>query len=112
MKYFKRSEFECFCGCGFNTVDYELAEVVDKLREHFNAPVFITSGCRCEAHNKAIGGAKSSKHMLGIASDLKVAGVNPTQVYDYLNKEYPNKYGIGLYRTWVHIDIRADKARW
>lgn len=29
MKYFKRNEFECKCGCSFDTVDFELAEVMD-----------------------------------------------------------------------------------
>jgi len=112
MKYFKRSEFACKCGCGLDTVDYELAKVVDNLREHFNAPTVITSGCRCEEHNKSVGGAKGSKHTLGIACDLKVAGANPRQVYDYLDNKYPDNYGLGVYSSWVHIDVRHTRARW
>jgi uncharacterized protein YcbK (DUF882 family) len=112
MEYFQRSEFACKCGCGFATVDYELAEVVDELRGYFGKPVLITSGCRCEVHNSKVGGSKNSKHKLGIACDLKVLGVDAEVVYQYLNTKYLGKYGIGLYDSWVHIDVRLNKARW
>ncbi len=113
MKYFKRSEFKCKCGnCKFDTVDYELVKVLDELREHFNAPTTITSGCRCTSHNASIGGAKSSYHLYGKAADIKVSGSTPPMVYEYLDNKYPDKYGIGKYAGWVHIDVRTDKARW
>lgn len=111
MKYFKKSEFKCKC-CGVSIVDVELGDVLDDVREYFNAPVTITSGYRCEKHNKAVGGAKNSQHMQGIASDIKVSGKAPSEVYKYLNDKYPDKYGIGLYGNWTHIDVREAKARW
>lgn len=112
MKYFSREEMACKCGCKFNTVDYELAMVLDTLREFFNTPVTITSGCRCVDHNKAVGGSPNSKHLLGIAADIKVKGVSPKEVYEYLDTKYTTKYGIGLYSSWVHIDVRKHRARW
>lgn len=112
MKYFKRSEFACNCGCGFSTVDYELAEVLDELREHFGQPITITSGCRCPSWNKKVGGEPKSKHMEGIAVDIQVRNINPNIVYSWLNSKYPNTYGLGLYSTWVHVDVREEKARW
>ena len=112
MKHFKKSEFMCKCGCGVPIVDVELADVLDDVREHFNAPTSITSGYRCEKHNTKVGGAKNSSHMQGIAADIKVSGKEPKEVYDYLNKKYPNTYGMGLYKSWVHIDVRNTKARW
>ena len=60
-KYFKRAEFACKCGCGMDTVDYELVNILDKVREHFGTPVVINSACRCEAHNASVGGAANSK---------------------------------------------------
>jgi uncharacterized protein YcbK (DUF882 family) len=49
--------------------------------------------------------------MYGVASDLHVDGVAHKKVYDYLDKKYPNKYGIGLYTWGVHIDTRKEKSR-
>lgn len=112
MTYFKRSEFECKCGCGFDTVDYELAAVLDDIRSYFNSPVIINSGCRCESHNKAIGGSENSKHRLGVAADIVVSGIDADIVAEYLEQKYSHQYGIGRYNSWTHIDIRTAPARW
>ena len=112
MKYFSRIEFECQCGCGFDVVDYELGEVLDELREHYKVPVTINSGCRCKAHNKAIGGAYNSTHTLGKAADVVVKDVPSDDVYEYLNSTYNHKYGVGKYVGRTHIDVRPTKARW
>lgn len=109
---FSRYEFACNCGCGFNTVDAELLPVTQDVRDHFGVSVFISSGCRCLSYNKAIGGAKRSRHMWGQANDIQVSGVKPRKVADYLEKKYPGKFGIGRYKTFTHVDIRANPARW
>jgi zinc D-Ala-D-Ala carboxypeptidase len=36
-----------------------------------NKPVTIMSGYRCRKHNERVGGAKSSQHMFGAASDIQ-----------------------------------------
>lgn len=110
-KYFKRSEFSCRCGCGFNTVDVELLEVLTELREACNNPVIINCGCRCPKHNKKVGGATKSKHLRGIAADIRVKGLTSNTVYSYFNALYPKKYGLGLHATFLHIDIRKRKWR-
>jgi uncharacterized protein YcbK (DUF882 family) len=112
MKHFKRAEFLCGCGCGFGTVDFELAEVLDDVREYFDSAVTITSGARCASHNRRVGGSSDSEHLRGTAADIKVSGVPAATVYDYLSKKYPGKYGIGKYATWTHIDVRLRAARW
>ena len=112
MKYFKQKEFACNCNCGFDDIDEGLVEVLDDLREHFGQPITITSGCRCASWNKKVGGEKDSKHMLGIAADFKVRNVSPNIVYSWLDHKYPDKYGLGLYSSWVHLDVRPTKARW
>lgn len=112
-KNFSRKEFACRCGCGFDDVDDELVQVLEHLREVLgNTPVTITSGCRCTAHNRKVGGAPKSKHILGVAADIKVKGVKPNRVADTLEDLYPDRYGIGRYRGWVHIDVRTKRARW
>lgn len=111
-KYFKRSEFACRCGCGTSTVDAELLQVITDVREHFGSPVVINSGHRCAKHNSSVGGAKNSVHLTGKAADIRVIGMSPGNVRRYLENTYPDKYGIGGYATFTHIDVRDGKARW
>jgi len=111
-KNFSRSEFECKCRCGFSTVDVELLKVLETVRGHFTAAVKINSACRCEEHNKSVGGSRASKHKQGIAADIVVKGVAPYAVYRFLDSFMPNSYGIGLYKGFTHIDVRKTKARW
>lgn len=111
--HFKRSEFKCKCGqCDHEAVDHELIVVLEDLRTWFDEAVTISSGNRCPDHNDAVGGAPNSKHLYSLAADVWVKNVTPAQVYEYLDKKYPNKYGIGLYNAWVHIDVRDQRARW
>ena len=110
--HFKREEFACQCGCGWDAIDFELLEVLIDVRSYFNSPVLITSGNRCEKHNKEIGGAEKSQHTLGKAADFKVKHVSPVLVYNYLDTKYPDKYGLGIYENRVHLDVRNSRARW
>lgn len=112
-KYFKRREFKCKCGeCRYEAVDCELLEVLEDVREWADGPVSITSGIRCPDHNAAVGGAPDSQHVHGLAADIKVKDIDPDEVYRYLDSKYPDKYGIGVYNNWVHIDVRPTRARW
>lgn len=112
-QHFSRSEFKCKCGkCNKIAVDHELLVILEDLRNWFNEPIKITSGNRCEDHNKAIGGVAQSRHLDSIAADIQVKDVTTFEVYRYLDSKYPDKYGIGLYPTWVHIDVRPERARW
>jgi uncharacterized protein YcbK (DUF882 family) len=111
-KHFNREEFACQCGCGFATVDVKLLELLETIRTHFDSTVKINSACRCSEHNSAIGGSYGSKHKQGIASDIVVSGVNPMEVYRFANDHMPNTGGIGMYKTFTHVDVRENKARW
>lgn len=118
-KYFKRKEFECQCGkCGFDIVDFELMQVMDNLREVFGIPIVITSGNRCEEHNKNEGGAPKSMHLTGKACDFR-----PTlnqkdfdnkleELHDYLLTNFPDRFGIARGSNFIHLDVRPNKSRW
>ena len=110
--YFKRTEFACKCGCGFDSVDAELLQALTKIREHFNAPIEITSGNRCAKHNATIGGEEKSAHIRGLACDFKVKGVDHSTVEAFLESCYGDRYGIGSYPNRTHLDVRETKARW
>jgi uncharacterized protein YcbK (DUF882 family) len=112
-KNFYRSEFSCKCGCGFATADVELIKLLEKIRRNFNGKIVtVNSGSRCSDHNFNIGGHWNSKHMQGIAADIVVKGVPPLEVYQYVDSIAPDKYGLGCYKTFTHIDIQPQKKRW
>ena len=78
-KNFNRSEFQCSCGCGQQSVDMELAEKLQLLRDKVDRPLKITSGYRCITHNAAVGGSQNSKHRYGMAADWRTENrsINP-----------------------------------
>ena len=47
-----------------------IENVLDPLREAYGKPIVVTSGYRCPALNKAVGGSKTSDHMIGCAADM------------------------------------------
>ena len=111
-EHFSRSEFECKCGCGQNTVDVGLITILEKIRKYFNAPVTVNSGNRCEAYNDAINGAKNSQHKRSRAADITVKGVTPEMVANAAEHIIGDSGGVGRYNTFTHVDSRGYKARW
>lgn len=116
IKHFERDEFKCKCGkyCnGFPAEpDEKLVELLEKIRNHFDVPVTINSGVRCKTHNTNVGGASGSQHLKGTAADIKVKGVAPKKVAAYVETLLPGTGGIGIYGTFVHVDVRTKKSRW
>lgn len=114
---FKSNEFACKgkgC-CSAVLIDDKLVEYCQKIRDHFDKAVTINSGYRCSKHNKAVGGVSSSLHTKGMAADIVVKDVKPSEVAKYA--ESIGVLGIGLYETakdgyFVHIDTRKSKAFW
>ena len=109
-KYFKRAEFACQCGCGFDSIDMQTLEILENIREHFESPVLISSACRCQAHNAEVGGAEKSQHVRARAADIVVQGVFPSDVASYAEDL---GVSVGRYKTFTHIDTRTGlSARW
>lgn len=112
-EYFQRKDFGCKCGCGYDSINLELVGVLTLVCRHFSKSAKINSGCRCQQHNANVGGEDKSKHLYGLAADVVYSGVDPCAVADYLEKlSGGNRWGIGRYLTFTHIDVRKNKARW
>ena len=109
IRYFTRKEFRCPCGrCGGFPVEPEetLVRLADQVREHFGAPIIVSSGVRCQAHNDELpGSAKNSYHLRGKAMDFCVRGVPGAKLLAYV-KQLPVHYAYQIGNSdFVHMDV-------
>jgi hypothetical protein len=105
---FKVREFASKCGDDMIFIDTDFVKnKLQKIREHFNKPIKITSGYRSEAHNKKTGGSKNSYHLKGEAFDISVSDITPSEVCKYA--ESIGILGVIQYPNWTHIDSRTVK---
>lgn len=116
-QHFNSDEFKCKCGCGTSDVNSALIDLLELIRHKSgDNPITILSGHRCKKHNKAVGGAVNSQHLLGNAADIQIKGMTPKQVHllidNISNEKLAHVGGLGLYKTFVHIDVRSGTARW
>ena len=109
---FRVREFRCKDDTDPIFVDSDLVDILQKVRDHFGKAVTITSAFRTASHNKKVGGATYSQHLYGKAADIKVSGVAPSVVADYVETLIPGTGGIGRYSTFTHVDVRKVKSRW
>ena len=115
---FNRSEFACKgenC-CGHSApVHPDLIEALQALRDRIGKLLSITSGFRCNKHNAAVGGEDHSFHTLGMAADVTCPDcISPEQLAALAEGiALFREGGIGIYPSWVHLDVRKNgKARW
>lgn len=120
-KHFSMAEFVCRDGTPVprkywaNT--QRLMEQLEVLREQLGgARIEVNSGYRSPKYNKRIGGASGSKHKLGMAADIMVAGCSPKDVADeivvLIQRGKMKQGGLGRYRSFTHYDVRGKRARW
>lgn len=88
--------------------------ILEPVREFFGIPFSPTSWFRCSDLNHAIGGSVSSDHVKGHAVDIKIPGLSPAILaqwveencqFDQLILEYhdPSQPLSG----WVHVSYRS-----
>ena len=90
----------------------ELAlNIFQPLRDYYGVPIYISSGYRSEALNKAIGGSKSSQHCKGQAIDIDRDAFNSpnnSEIFEYIknNLEFDQliwEFGSNTNPDWVHV---------
>ena len=94
----------------------ELAENLQMLRDFLGISLHINSGYRSPAHNKKVGGAKFSQHVEGKAADISSSKFTPDQIHaailKLISEGKMKDSGLGIYDSFVHYDVRDNKARW
>ena len=110
--HFKVREFACSDGSDVVFVATSLVDILEAIRVHFGRPVTITSGYRTVSYNAGLkNSSKKSQHCNGLAADIQVEGHTPLEVYNYTCSLLGDHGGVGIYNTFVHVDVRAVKSR-
>lgn len=94
-------------------VDEKLLTLLENIRNHTGKPVHINSGYRSPEYNATLKNASPrSQHCNGKAADIWVEGVTPKQIADIAECYLGSSGGIGIYKTFTHVDVRTSCARW
>ena len=107
-KNFKVKEFRCKGGEDEILIDVDFVkDKLQKIRDHFDAPVTINSAYRTPGYNAKVKGAKASYHLQGRAFDIVVEERTPQEVARYAQSL--GILGIIQYNGFVHVDSRLEK---
>ena len=110
--HFRVREFACRDGSDAVLVAPRLVMVLESIRTHFGVPVTISSGYRTPQYNAKVDGAAHSQHCYGTAADIVVSGQTPETVAAYARQLMPDWGGVGVYKSFTHVDVREAKADW
>lgn len=118
---FSIEEFDCHDGTPV-PVEYEdrikeLAENLQVIRDEVGAPLKVLSGYRTPEYQMKVNPkAPNSQHPQGRAADLATRDKTPKQLHTIIERLIREKKikqgGLGLYKGFVHYDIRGRRARW
>lgn len=108
---FSPQEIACR-GTGKLLVDEASMDKLQALRTKLGRPLIVNSGYRSHEHNKAVGGASRSQHLLGKAFDIRMDNHNP-HAFEAAARAVGFR-GIGHYvsQNFMHIDTRPNAAKW
>lgn len=88
--------------------------LLDPIREKWGKPIIVNSGFRGEMQNKAVGGAKTSQHLLGEAADIDTGHpVSNQRLFELIaasNLPFDQLIDESNYK-WIHISYRQGRNR-
>ena len=100
-------------------MDYNLIQMLDKLRHEYGKMLRISSGYRCSAHNQAVSSTgPHGPHTTGLAADLKVAGHDAFSVVNLAVMLGATGIGVSQKGNWesrfIHLDVLpiGDNRPW
>lgn len=82
-------------------------DALQGFRNSLGLPIVVTSGYRSERENNACAGKTFSRHVQGIAFDIRVPGMGVHELFEKA-KDWKLFGGVGLYikKNFVHVDAR------
>ena len=101
------------CGCDTSLrISLGLVGIIEALRAKINQRIEIVTGYYCPDCRERQYGIKRDFHHLGIAADIRVEGMELTDLFQ-LAETFPEIKGIGLNLDdgHVHIDTRKEDKR-
>ena len=111
--HFSIGELNCRCRGRFCAGQYwhdpPFLDALEALRAHVDQPLVINSGHRCAQWNGAVGGAALSRHKR-LAVDVSLRGHDRHALL--AAAEATGFRGLGLARSFLHLDRRARPATW
>jgi hypothetical protein len=101
---FSPAEIACR-GTGALKLDPIAMDRLQGLRDRLGKPLIVRSAYRSPAHNRAVGGAKQSKHIEGTAFDIAMANHDPV-AFERAAREV-GFLGFGFYPRsgFIHVDL-------
>ena len=110
-KNFSPQELACK-GTGSLMLNDDAMDKLQALRDRLARPLIITSAYRSPQHNRNVGGARGSKHMEGIAFDVRMDNHDPHEFIKAARSVGFTAIGTYPRSNFIHIDTRAGGARW
>ena len=109
----------------------QLMDILDEIRGAWtiecekhgygNAAIIVGSGYRCEALNKAVGGSKTSNHMIGTAADIEPKNGRNKEFLEFLHlwllnngvefDELINEKPVDGVPSWIHFSFKNSKGQ-
>ena len=96
-----------------NNLQLLVEHILDPLRERYGKPIYVNSGYRSPALNKAINGAKTSQHMKGLAADITAGSATNNKILFELVQELKLPFDQLIDEKnfrWIHVSY-ANKPR-
>ena len=106
---FSPAEIACR-GTGAIKINTEAMDKLQSLRNRLGKPLIVRSGYRSPSHNRAVGGAPASKHMLGTAFDIAMSNHDPVAFAEAARAV--GFLGFGTYPRsgFMHIDLGPARS--
>jgi len=97
-------------GNGALKLEVDAIERLERLRVLLDAPMLVTSAYRDPAHNRAVGGAKSSYHMRGQAFDIRMENHDPAVFEEAARAVGFKGFGYYPHLGFMHIDTGPARS--